>query len=513
MSPQRPPRVVAMPGNDVASDARVLKYLATLSNFGLDVVGVGVQRKGEDRDYAIGDARVIVRTVPLRAAAGVRARGGQLGVVFKPGYRSLAEHQAARAQVIRWARRVRGMSGVRRVVGRVLLLVPRVWTRLAALRLRFVTPPVEPTTAELDARRDAEIARFRADLGLARWREVLPVIQDDDRVLGALLDELEPDLIHVHDVFMLGVAAGAVERARARGRDVRLVYDAHEYIPGLAYIPARTVGAYCDLEHEYIGRTDRIVTVSEPLADLLVADHGLERRPAVVLNAPAIADPPEDFRTLREQVGLADEVPLMVYGGGVNTARGVHTAVAALPALPGVHLAVVINRHNVVVEELVQQARRLGVEDRFHLAPYAPPEHVTHYFSSVTVGLSTLLHAPNHDVAVTNKFCEYLSAGVPVVTSDTPAQAELVEELGIGAVYPAGDVDGFVAAVRDVLDRHGELAARIIGDPELRFRFSWRAQAATIRDIYTELLGDLPEDAWRDEALDVTSVSAKVPPT
>lgn len=502
------PRVVVIPGNDVVHDARVLKYVATLANLGLDVTAVGVARKGVRRDFMIGTARVVVEVVPPPLATASRQRGGQVGVVFKPGYRTKAEHEAARAQVIRWARRIRRQGGLRGMVLRAGLLVPRAWTRLAALRLRLSPEATQPTPQDLEARRDDDVARFRAQPQLTPWRKVLPEIVEDDRVLGALLDELEPDLIHVHDVFMLGVAANAVDRARAAGRTVRLVYDAHEYIPGLAFIPARTVGAYCALESEFIEKVDRIVTVSEPLADLLVADHSPARRPLVVLNAPVIATPPEGFQTLRELVGLADEVPLMVYGGGVNTARGVQTAVEALPELPDVHLALVTNRRNYVVEELIQQAERLGVADRFHLAPFVEPEYVTHYFTGVSAGLSTLLHAPNHDVAVTNKFCEYLNAGVPIVTSDTPAQADLVEELDLGAVYPAGDSAALAEAVRAVLADGDRLRQRIAQDAALRDRFSWRAQAEIIRDLYAELLGTLPERAWQDDALEVEHVSA-----
>lgn len=505
------PHAVIIPGNDVVSDPRVLKYLATLASLGLRVTAVGVTRKGERQDFMIGKARVIVEVVPLPLAAAAGARGGQLAVVFKPGYRTGAERQAARAQVIRWARRVRREPGLRRAVLQGALLVPRAWTRLAAVRLRFSRQTDEAAAHEAEGQRDADIERYRQDPTLSRWREVLPVILEDERVLAPLLDELAPDLIHVQDVFMLGVGAGAVRRARAAGRGCTLVYDAHEYIPGLAYIPARTVGAYCDLESEFIAETDRIVTVSEPLADLLVAGHGLTRRPAVVLNAPTVAEPPPGFATLRDEVGLAADVPLLVYGGGINTARGVHTAVEALPALPGVHLALVVNRRNHVVEALVQQGERLGVGDRLHLAPYAPPELVTHYFSSVSVGLSTLMHAPNHDVAITNKFCEYLNAGVPIVTSDTPAQADLVRELDLGAVYPAGDVDGLVEAVGAVLADRDRLQRRITSDADLRYRFSWKAQAATIRDVYTELLGELPAEAWGPGALDITNVSATGP--
>lgn len=53
--------------------------------------------------------------------------------------------------------------------------------------------------------------------------------------------------------------------------------------------------------------------------------------------------------------------------------------------------------------------------------------------------LSAPARAPNHDIAVTNKFCEYLAAGLPIVTSDTLARATLVRELGLGVVYTAGD--------------------------------------------------------------------------
>jgi len=509
MSPR--PHVVVIPGNDVLSDARVLKYVATLVSLGLRVTAVGITRKGERQEFDLGGARVIIESVPAPTSTTTRKHRGQLGIVFRFGYRTPDEHRAARAQVIRWTRRIRAEQGLRRRVLSVALLVPRAWTRLAALRTRTTSSP-GPSDDEIARLREAEIRRYRADPTQSPWRTILPEIVEDDRVVGALLDGLDADVVHVQDVFMLGVAAGAVRRARAAGRHPWLVYDAHEYIPGVAFIPARTVGAYCALEKEFIGETDRIVTVSEPLADRLTADHALERHPDVVLNAPTVAPPPEGFRTLREVVGLSDDVPLLVYGGGVNSARGVHTAVGALAELPGVHLAVVTNRRNYVVEALVQQAQEIGVADRLHLADYVAPELVTHYFSTVSIGLSTLLRGPNHDVAVTNKFCEYLVAGVPIVTSDTPAQARLVDELDLGAVYPADDVAGLVTAVSTVLADQDRIRRRIRDDAELRHRFSWAAQAARVREIYAELLGELPEEAWRDDALDITSVSRPASP-
>jgi len=492
-----------MPGNDVVVDARVLKYLATLEAMGLDVVAIGVARSGEPRDFHLGDARVIVPVVPLPRASRLAARAGQVRVVFAPGYRTVEDRRAAAAQLARWdgvvARRPRAM----RPPLRLALLGARAWYAVASLRRQVRSADPEVAAEQ----RRAEIERYRREPARAPWRTVVPWLLDDARTIGPILDELEPDVIHVHDVYMLGVAAEAVRRQAAAGRRVHLLYDAHEFVPGIAFVPPRTIGAYANLEAEYLPEAERVITVSEPLADLLQAEHGLARRPDVVLNGPVTAPRPPGFTDLRALLGLDPHARLLVYGGGVNTARGVHTAVEGLVHLPEAHLAVVINRHNWVVEALVQRARELGVGDRVHLAPYVAPELVPHYFATADVGLSTLMHAPNHDVAVTNKFCEYLAAGIPVVTSDTPAQADLVRELDLGAVYPAGDARAFAAAVRTVLADLDRFRTRIADDAELRRRFSWAAQAEEVRRIYAEVLGELPPRAWEPGALDITSIS------
>ena len=145
-----------------------------------------------------------------------------------------------------------------------------------------------------------------------------------------------------------------------------------------------------------------------------------------------------------------------------------------------------------------------------HYVGFADPEVVPRYLSSADIGLSPLLRAPNHDVALTNKFCEYLSAGIPIVTSDTPVQARLVEELDLGAVHAADDPPDLARAVREVLGRLPELKERIRSDEELRRRFSWEASAETLREVYDELLGELPPQAWSDGATTVDTLWSKL---
>jgi glycosyltransferase involved in cell wall biosynthesis len=489
-------------GNDIIPDVRVLKYAHTVAGFGLEVIAVGPGGPRLTGERLIGGVRVICPPVSPRASmSGWRYRIS----VIKPWF---TQAEAYRRSLGRWeyaARELDALAPPRSRLGRVgmsvrtgMLNLRRKSLAVRARPIRWARNSPFGGTGPVRKRR---MVIYRK-LGLARWRTVMPDVIDAELTLGPLLDDLSPDVIHVHDVYMLGVGARAVQRAARDGRRTKLVYDAHEYVLGTPAVAARRAAAYADLEAEFIGHADRIVTVSERLAEWLRRDYGLAATPDVVLNAPVDAPAGIEVIGVREVVGLADDVPLLVYGGGVNKARGVNTIVEALPRLPGVHL-VIVARGNSVVVDLQKLAGRLGVGERVHVAPYVDPDLVPLYIASASVGVISLLRAPNHDIAITNKFCEYIAAGLPIVTSDTPAQAELVGQLGLGAVYPAGDASGFADAVRDVLGRRVELHSRIVDDLDLRHRFSWRAQADKVRSIYEELLGSLPDKAWDDAALHI----------
>lgn len=458
------PRVVFLIGNDVEVDARVRKYLRSTVAAGLDVIVLGLSSSGQDDEITIEGARAI-RRVPV--AAGPAPAG-------RP---SPAQARTLRARV---ARKLRSGS----------------WPR--ALR-----PPDRLVPAALS--RDRQLELYLRKPELARWRQVLPELETYEATFGPLLDELDADLLHPHDVFLLGVAVRAAERSRHRGHPVPLVYDAREYLPGLPNPPARTTAAYVDHEREYLPAVDRVITVSDPIADELQRSFALTHRPSLVLNAPIIDPPEADPPSVRTAAGITDDAPIVLYGGGLAQPRGVHTVVDALPLLPGVHLVVVSRAPSHYTRELQARASELGCADRYHEVGFVEPTQVVRYFSSATVGIVPLLHAGNHDWALTNKFFEYVHAGLPVVTSDTEVQDRLVRELGIGEVFVAGDVDGCAQALRRVLDQLDRYRAPL-ADLELLRRFSWQAQADILLDLYRELLGPLPVDGPAQGAEDGTLV-------
>jgi glycosyltransferase involved in cell wall biosynthesis len=329
-------------------------------------------------------------------------------------------------------------------------------------------------------------------------RRVVPEVDDLELAIGPVLDALEPDLIHAHDVHLIGVAARARARARAAGRDVRWVYDAHEWVPGLSRYGGRTarvVAAWAQLERRHIRDADRVVTVSPQLARALQARYRLPRLPDVVLNVPAVGTRTAQESSVRAAAGVAAGLPLLVYSGGVQAACGVETAVEALVHLPDAHLAVVAvpSVHTGGVAAVRACAERLGVGSRLHLLPPVPPGQVTAFLAGADVGLIPLRHFGSHELALADTLFEYLHAGVPMVVSDCRAQADFVREHGLGRVHRAGDAADLADAVSGVLADPDSYARRST-DPQLLDRYTWQAQADVLRAVYRDLLG-LPDAA------------------
>ncbi|WP_344173893.1 glycosyltransferase family 4 protein [Pilimelia columellifera] len=345
---------------------------------------------------------------------------------------------------------------------------------------------------------DLALVRFwRWRLGDGAWRRLEPSLWEFEAAYGPAIDALAPDIIHAHDFRMLGVGARAVLRARASGRAAKLVWDAHEFLPGIQpwRDHARWLPAHRGHEREYARHADAVVTVSPELARLLQREHHLPRLPSVVLNAPDIApgvpitlDGGPD--TLRVRCGLGPGVPLLVYSGACAPARGLALAVRALPRLPGAHLALVVNQPDGPhARELVALARQLGVADRLRLLDYVPADRVAAALADADAGIIPIQRWPNHEIALITKFFEYAHARLPIVVSDVRVMAATVRDTGQGEVFRADDLDDYVRAVRAVL-----------GDPA-RYRaayaraglldgWGWSAQARVLNELYTRLTND-----------------------
>jgi glycosyltransferase involved in cell wall biosynthesis len=383
--------------------------------------------------------------------------------------------------------------------------------------VRVFLLPVEPS------RSDPRIGWFRwitwalrrrvaSRLRARSWRLTLPVVGLLDKAFAPVLDVLAPDVVHVHDVHLLGVAARWVSGPRLADRRTRLLYDAHELVSGLvpsAKRPAHVIQAWAALEAEFIRRADRVVTVSPLIAERLESLYSLPHRPDVVLNAPvAFGTADGSMPTVREAAGVPPGATLLVYSGSLAAPRGVDSLIWALPHLsPEHHVAIMAVPHpNPYSERLVHTAQSLGVSDRLHLVPPVASHRVVDHLRGADVGVHPMWRGPNHDLALPNKLFEYLHAGLDLVVSDCDAMATFVREHCLGGVFRAGDAADLAAVVLRLAERraHDTRERAILAE-----NFTWQRQELVLWSAYHDLLGGRigTTSSWERDMFD-TEVAA-----
>lgn len=460
-------RVLTLVGNDVSIDARARKTATSLARSGFSVLSLGIDKLGEQEKTEILNGAVIFRVSPPSdpRISPRLFRWSLAEVTERLGYR--VELQRQRLQMSRRDFTSTGSSrafltGIRR--SRVVWLQRK--HQVTGILYRFFN------------RLMAKIPRRSG-----RWRRDLPELHKYEAAVGPLIDHLKPDLVHVHDIFHLGVAIRAKRRAQRAGREVAVVYDAHEYIAGLPTSPLRRT-AYMSLEEEYIRHADAAVTVSPGLAALLWGRYGV--RAEIVMNAPELG-PDRNVVPLRTVVGLGDDARLLVYVGGVAPHRGGDLMLDAMTVLEeDVHLVLVTNTVGGYVADLRERANDLGLGERVHLAPFVPSEHVVEYLRSADVGVIPLSRdVVNYEIALPNKLFQSIHAGLPVAVSDNPEMAEFVSSRGFGQVFDARDPVDLARAVTSILRDHDKYVSII--EEANTSDLTWAAQAETLIGVYSEL--------------------------
>ncbi|WP_189169390.1 glycosyltransferase family 4 protein [Pilimelia anulata] len=489
--------------NDVVRDSRVQKAARSAAAAGWDVTLLGVTTD-DPRTWSIGAATA--RTARVEPLPRPRPRSFRRSLRHPLAYASdaHAERHAGRT-ALRHADRV-FLAGAAPVAGRGPRWLARRGTGLLRLAQRRW---VDLRRAQTAAKAVADMRISRLDelryrlahrrFGTRSWRRLEPYLWRYEVAVGPIIDELAPDLIHANDVRMLGVGARAVRRARLAGRGVKLLWDAHEYLPGMRQAGAekRWLPAHLRYLDEYLPEVHAVVTVSEPIADLLQRDHALTERPAVLQNVPAFERPVtaadrQRYGDVRGLAGLGPDTPLLVYSGAAAAQRGLGTMVSALRLLPGVHLALAVGQSgHRYVARLMEQAVRQGVRKRVHLLPHVPHWYVVASLATADVGLIGNVHWPNHELSLNTKFFEYSHARLPLVTSDVATIAAMVQRTGQGEVFAAEDVEDLARAVRAVLADPARYRA-VYDKSDVLVRWTWEEEVQVLLQRYRQLLGRGP---------------------
>lgn len=249
----------------------------------------------------------------------------------------------------------------------------------------------------------------------------------------------------------------------------------------LARLP-NVATAHSDNAGKHFGRADRIIAVSQAVANFLERTGYEPARIRMVHHgiADLAAALPANVRAAtRRELGVADDEPCLLMAARIVSAKGHDTALAALARLRERRWTLLLagDHHGDLGPQVQAQARELGLDGRVRFLGLR--EDVP-----ALLAASDLLLAPSRREALSLTLLEASACSLPIVASQVGGIGEVVEEGGSGHLVPPDDPVALAAAIDDLL-----------GDPARRAAFGARA-----RQIFE---GGFTEDAMFERTIAV----------
>jgi glycosyltransferase involved in cell wall biosynthesis len=251
-------------------------------------------------------------------------------------------------------------------------------------------------------------------------------------------DKLQPDVVHCHDYNTLFLGVYCKKKFGSK-----IVYDDHEYFQDLTYLHR-----YPKILRKYIAWYER-KTIKQWVDEMIVVSDGIAmayhkltgKKPVVIRNIPdfkldishkkSTGDP---FH-LKEAKEKGEEL-LLYLGTNFSRGRGLVFISKMLITLPENYKLVVFGcKDDREVTHLNQLFAELQLKNRVRIFKFISLEELSQMGSHFSYGLSIIEPIYfSYKHSLPNKLFEYVMMGIPVIVSDIPEQAKLVQHYDIGLI-------------------------------------------------------------------------------
>ena len=341
--------------------------------------------------------------------------------------------------------------------------------------------PAEASTAWTATVRRAVVAAIGRPVQALRY--LLLARQWADRVAAVVP---EADVWQAEGLITLPVAL-----ALRRARGGRAVYDARDLqvdSSRFARLPGPWRRLLAGRERAWARAADATLTANEPYAEVLRRSIGLD--PTIVFNGPlaaSVADSPPF--PVRDRLGLPASTRIVLCLGNVAPGRGVEQLCLAIAAVPDAVL-LVVGPGGAFRDRLAAEAESLPAADRIRFLPAVAPADIPAWTAAADVAAIVIQPTTlNHRLTTPTRLFDALGAGVPIVASDLPGMAAIVQATGAGVVVDPTDPDAIAGALRAVLDASAEVRAayRDRAMEAARGSYGWATQVERLADVYRRL--------------------------
>jgi glycosyltransferase involved in cell wall biosynthesis len=298
--------------------------------------------------------------------------------------------------------------------------------------------------------------------------------------LVLFLFKKRPDIIHCHDLWVLPAAVLSAIFSKCK-----LIYDAHEYYPGLEIFTRNKIKKriWILLEYLAIPRVHILLAVSEPLAKLYRKEYPRLKQIEVIRNLPKKEIPKKKF-TIPKIHPLQKKI--ILYQGHFRPGRGLENLIDAFPHVPEAQLVLIGGGE--LEEKLRRRIEKNRLEDRVTFAGYIATDHLISATACADLGIA--LFEPtsiNYAYALPNKFFEYIMAGIPILASNIDTFQAYINEYKVGLTVDPFDIGKIADTINFMVSDIERLDEWRKNAREASQKLNWEKEAKKMNRIYENI--------------------------
>lgn len=284
------------------------------------------------------------------------------------------------------------------------------------------------------------------------------------------------DIYHFHDPELMLV--GLLLRLLGK----KVIYDVHEHVPESFFLKV-----YMSKIFQYVGYMSSLLfesVVSRFYSGIIVVTPRLHKRfqkinkrTVIVANYPDVKLVSDNRKNFQNRS--------ICYAGGITSDRGILQVLEALDDVDAQFL--LAGRSDARYLDELKRHRNWCKVVFFGELPWK--EVFKKLYSQASLGLLTMLPAPNTNDALPIKLFEYMACGLPVISTDIPLWNEILVNAECGVCIDPTAKKMFSDALNRMLDNEKLLEQYSLNAKKsIRNHYNWQSQEETLLKFYGELI-------------------------
>ncbi len=267
---------------------------------------------------------------------------------------------------------------------------------------------------------------------------------------------------------------------------VPLVFDAHELFPEVPELVNRPQikRVWEKIEDLFFPHLKYSYTVCESIAEHYKQKYGITMR--VVRNIPTkeSGTTPKSAtqNTNPNLLPSLEGKKLLLYQGAINMGRGIEWLINAMPYLESCILCICGDGD--LFEEMKTLTKKKQLDDRVFFTGRLPFEELNQYTSIADLGFVLLENRGlSYYYSLPNRIFDYMKYGVPVLASNFPEIARIVETHQTGKLISHYEPEYLAKIILEMLDEWGDKSAYQNRLNELSKKFCWENEEQVMLEI------------------------------